>query len=150
MKKVMFLCHGNICRSPIAEFVFKKLTKGCDIHIESKSVSSEEIGNSIYPKAADILRKKGIDFSGHIARKFTKEDYEIFDYIIIMENYNLNRLLKIIDNDNKNKVYRLLDFTEESGDIEDPWYSGNFEKVYNQIYEGCKGLLTYLQQNNEI
>lgn len=150
MKKVMFLCHGNICRSPMAEFIFKYIAKDYDIHIESKAVSREEIGNSIYPRAADILRKKGIPFSNHRARQITLEDYNNFDYIIIMENYNMPRLLKIIGEDKYNKVSRLLDFTSTPGDIEDPWYSGNFEKVYSEIYRGCSMLLEHMKEKDEI
>ena len=150
MKKVMFLCHGNICRSPIAEFVFKDIAKGYDIHIESKAVSREEIGNPIYPMAADILRKKGIPFSNHRARQITLDDYNEFDNILIMENYNMPRLLRIIGSDSQNKVHRLLDFTTTPGEIEDPWYSGNFEKVYSQIYNGCTHLLEYIKNQGKI
>lgn len=142
MTKILFLCHGNICRSPIAEYVCKDLAKDRnDIYIESKAVSSEEIGNSIYPKAAETLRKNGVPFLKHTARQITKEDYNIFDYIIVMEEYNLPRLYRIIGSDTDNKVYRLLDFTDTPGDIEDPWYSGRFDLVFEQIKKGCKALL---------
>jgi protein-tyrosine phosphatase len=129
----------------MAEFIMKKISKNYDFHIESKAVSREEIGNSIYPDAAKTLRDKNVPFGNHRARQITKEDYEEFDYIIIMEEYNMPRLLRIIDNDNKHKVYRLLDFTSTPGDIEDPWYSGDFEKVYNQIYHGCECLLKHIK-----
>lgn len=142
MTKILFLCHGNICRSPIAEYVCKDLVKGrSDVYIESKAVSSEEIGNSIYPKAAETLRKKGIPFANHRARQVEKKDYDVFDYIIVMEEYNLPRLYRIIGNDNENKVSRLLDFTDTPGDIEDPWYSGRFDFVFEQIKKGCVALL---------
>ncbi len=141
MVKVMFLCHGNICRSPMAEFIFKDMTKGMDIYIESKAVSREEIGNPIYPPAAQTLRKHNIPFGRHAARQITRADYEEFDYIIVMEQYNMPRLLRIIGSDDQNKVYRLLDFTDTPKDIEDPWYSGNFEKVFEEITLGCKALL---------
>ncbi len=149
MKKVMFLCHGNICRSPMAEFIFKDISKQYKdkLIIESKAVTNEEIGNSIYPKAQAKLREKGIPFDNHRASRITKQDYEDFDYIIVMEQYNVLRLMNIIGSDYQNKVYRLLDFTSKTGDIEDPWYSGNFEKVFNQIKEGCEGLLKYLIKN---
>lgn len=150
MKKVMFLCHGNICRSPIAEFVFKDIAAGYDIHIESKAVSREEIGNPIYPAAANILRKKGIPFGGHRSRRITREDYDEFDYVIVMEEYNMPRLLGIIGSDDKGKVRRLLDFTDTPGDIEDPWYSGNFEKVYTQIRCGCECLFEYMKRKGEV
>ena len=142
MTKVLFLCHGNICRSPIAEYVMKHISRGRDdIYIESKAVSSEEIGNPIYPKAAATLKKYGIPFGEHRARQIVKQDYNNFDYIIVMEQYNLPRLFRIIEEDKDNKVYRLLDFTNTTGDIEDPWYTGNFDKVYTQIEQGCKCLL---------
>ena len=142
MIKIMFVCHGNICRSPMAEYIMKDLTKNRnDVYVESKAVSSEEIGNSIYPKAAATLRKHNIPFGNHRARKTEKKDYDKFDYIIVMEEYNLPRLFRILGDDPQKKVYKLLDFTAASGDIEDPWYSGNFEKVFEQITEGCKGLL---------
>lgn len=150
MKKVMFLCHGNICRSPIAEFVFKDMAKGYDVFAESKAVSREEIGNDIYPPAKEVLRRHSIPFSHHAARQVTRQDYEDFDYIIIMESYNMPRLLRIIGEDDENKVFRLLDFTDRPRDIEDPWYSGNFEKVFSEIQEGCSALLEHLKENKEV
>ena len=141
MTKILFLCHGNICRSPMAEYVMKDLVKNRDdIYVESKAVSTEEIGNSIYPQAAATLKKHNIPFGNHRARQIKKEDYNEFDYIIVMEEYNLPRLFRIIGADPENKVYKLLDFTNIPGDIEDPWYSGNFEKVFKQITLGCKCL----------
>ena len=142
MTKILFICHGNICRSPMAEYVMKDLAKSRDdVYVESKAVSTEEIGNPIYPPAARTLNKHSIPFGNHHARQIKKEDYEIFDYIIVMEEYNLPRLFRIIGSDPENKVSKLLDFTNTPGDIEDPWYSGNFEKVYEQITLGCKSLL---------
>ena len=133
----------------MAEFIFKDISKDYKykLVIQSKAVSNEEIGNSVYPKAQAKLREKGIPFDDHRASRITKEDYEDFDYIIVMEQYNLPRLYNIIGSDYKNKVYRLLDFTDKTGDIEDPWYSGNFEKVFNQIKAGCNGLLNHLIDN---
>ncbi len=140
MKKVLFLCHGNICRSPMAEFVFRHMA-GERAYCESKAVSAEEIGNDIYPPAAAMLRQKGIPFGTHHARQVARADYDAFDYIVVMEEYNLPRLWRIIGSDPEGKVCRLLDFTNTPGDIEDPWYSGNFEKVYEQIRSGCEALL---------
>ena len=142
MTKILFICHGNICRSPMAEYVMKNMAQGRDdIYVESKAVSTEEIGNPIYPPAARTLKKHNIPFGNHRARQIKKEDYENFDYIIVMEEYNFPRLFRIIGADSEKKVYKLLDFTSTSGDIEDPWFTGNFEKVYEQITLGCKGLL---------
>lgn len=130
----------------MAEFIFKDISKEYKdkLIIESKAVSYEEIGNPVYPKVQEKLREKGIAFDDHRASRITKEDYEDFDYIIVMEQYNIPRLMNIIGNDYQKKVYRLLDFTSQTGDIEDPWYSGNFEKVFNQIKDGCNGLLQHL------
>ena len=142
MTKILFICHGNICRSPMAEYVMKNLAKKReDIYVESKAVSTEEIGNSIYPPAARTLKKHNIPFGNHRARQIEKGDYNKFDYIIVMEEYNLPRLFRIIGSDPENKVSKLLDFTNIPGDIEDPWFTGNFEKVFEQITLGCKGLL---------
>ena len=146
MKKVLFLCHGNICRSPMAEYVFKSLVANESVYAESAAVSREEIGNPIYPPAANMLRQKGIPFGAHRARQVTREDYRKIDYIVVMEQYNLPRLMRIIGSDPENKVYRLLDFTASPGDIEDPWYSGNFEKVFEQIKKGCVALLQQIQK----
>lgn len=146
MTKILFLCHGNICRSPIAEFVFKNLIKDCkeDFFVASKAVSRDEIGNPIYPPAQAKLKEKNIPFDNHHSSQVTFEDYKNFDYIIVMEEYNLPRLRNIIGHYNDKKIYKLLDFTKNSGDIEDPWYTGNYEKVFNQITDGCKGLLQYV------
>ena len=144
MTKILFLCHGNICRSPMAEFVFRDMA-GERVYCESKAVSAEEIGNPIYPAAAQMLRQKGVPFGNHRARQITRADYEAFDYIVVMEEYNLPRLFRIIGSDPAGKVHRLRDFTDTPGDIEDPWYSGNFEKVYEQIHEGCAALLRNIQ-----
>lgn len=147
MVKVIFLCHGNICRSPMAEFIMKDLCQTEDVYIESAAVSREEIGNPIYPPAQKILRVKGIPFDNRKARQFTLDDYNNFDIIVIMEQYNMPRLLRIIGEDKQNKVNRLLDFTDTPGDIEDPWYSGNFEKVFEQIRYGCEALLKKIRES---
>lgn len=150
MIKILFVCHGNICRSPIAEYVFKDMAKGYDVHIESMAVSREEIGSGIYPPAAELLRRHSIPFGSHRARQITRSDYETFDLIIVMEQYNIPRLLRIIGEDDEDKVCRLLDFTDNPKDIEDPWYSGNFEKVFNEISYGCRKLLEHLKESKQI
>lgn len=148
----MFVCHGNICRSPIAEFVMKSLAAkaGAGIYVESSATSREEIGNPIYPPAAYILSLHGIDSNGHHARQFTVDDYNNFDMIVVMENYNKRNLMRLIGCDCEGKVWKLLDFVSgepqscNGADISDPWYHGNFDKTYKEIEQGCKGLLKYL------
>ena len=154
MKKIMFVCHGNICRSPMAEFVMKSLAAKAgvseELHIESSATSREEIGNSIYPPAAYTLSLHGIDSDGHHARQFTVADYDDFDMVIVMEDYNKRNLLRLIGCDCEGKVWKLLDFVADEpqpcngADISDPWYHGNFDKTYREIEQGCRGLLKYL------
>ena len=152
MIKVLFLCHGNICRSPMAEFIFKDISKEYkkDLYINSKAVSCEELGSPIYFSAQKTLKEKNIPFDNHIASQIILSDYNEYDYIIVMEERNISRLMRIIGSDAEKKVYKLLDFTSRGGDIEDPWYSGNFEKVFCDIFEGCQGLLQHLIKKGEI
>ena len=152
MIKVLFLCHGNICRSPMAEFIFKDISKEYrkKLYINSKAVSGEELGSSIYFSAQKKLKEKNIPFDNHIASQITLSDYNEYDYIIVMEERNISRLMGIIGSDAEKKVYKLLDFTSRGDDIEDPWYSGNFEKVFCDIFEGCQGLLHHLIKKGEI
>ena len=148
MIKVLFICHGNICRSPMAEFIMadkiKKAGLENEISVDSAATSREEIGDSIYPPARRILEKHGISMYPHCARQITKKDYAEFDYIVVMEQYNIRNLNRVIGGDPLGKVYRLLDFTKEPRDISDPWYYGNFEGTYNEIVEGCDALLHWL------
>ena len=152
MKKIMFVCHGNICRSPMAEFVMKSLAakSGAELHIESSATSREEIGNSIYPPAAYTLSLHSIDCNGHRARQFTVDDYNDFNMVIVMEDYNKRNLLRLIGCDCAGKVWKLLDFVADEpqpcngADISDPWYHGDFDKTYKEIEQGCRGLLKFL------
>lgn len=135
MKKILFICHGNICRSPMAEYIMKSFTN--DLYIESAATSTEEIGNHIYKSAQEVLKRHNItNFSNKIARQVNKSDYDKFDYLVIMDEENRRGLMRIIDNDPNNKVIKLLD-----RDIEDPWYTRDFDKCYDDIYQGCKILL---------
>ena len=142
--KVLFICHGNICRSPMAEYVMRDLVnskgRGGEFHIESAATSREEIGNPVYPPARRMLAEHGIRCDGHAARQITKKDYEEFDYIIGMEQYNVRNMMRIFGSDTKGKISLLRDYTDKPGDIADPWYSGDFETTYEQVLEGCKGL----------
>ena len=150
MIKVLFLCHGNICRSPMAEFIFRDIvrTQGLsnEIHIASAATSREELGHPIYPPAKRKLAEHNISSEGHWARQMTKKDYEEYDYLLAMEQYNIRNMMRIIGSDPEHKVSRLLDFSERPRDIDDPWYSGDFEKAYRDIYEGCEALLAHLRK----
>ncbi len=143
--KVLFVCHGNICRSPMAEFVFKDMVKrrgiGDMFHIASAATSTEEIGSVVHHGTRRILSGLGISTEGKRAVQMTKEDYREYDYIIAMDHRNVANINRIIGSDSKKKVQRLMDLTPKGGDIADPWYSGDFEQTYEDIYEGCEALL---------
>lgn len=148
MKKILFVCLGNICRSPMAEMVFKDLVRKngleSEFYIDSAATSSEEMGNSMHYGTVQKLRKEGVPFTDHRARQITAGDYERFDYIIGMEERNIINILRIVGDDKEQKVCRLLDFTDNPRDIADPWYTGNFDKTYNDVLEGCKALLNQM------
>lgn len=150
MLKLLFVCHGNICRSPMAEFVMKDIVRknglSDEIYVESCATSTEEIGNDIHYGTKRKLTEMGVPFEKRGARQITKKDYENFDYIILMDSYNMRNLKRIIPDDTKNKVFKLLDFSERKGeDIADPWYTGNFDETYNDVLEGCNGLILKLK-----
>lgn len=153
MIKVLFICHGNICRSPMAEFVMKDLVKKAGLEkeyfIASAATSSEEIGNPVYPPARRRLAQAGISCDGKYAVQLTRSDYEKYDYLIGMEQINVKNIMRIIGEDSEKKVYRLLDFAKVHGDIADPWYSGDFDTTYEQVLEGCEGLLERLRVLNK-
>ena len=152
MIRVLFVCWGNICRSPMAEFVFKDmvLKKGIadEFYIASAATSSEEIwngiGNPVYPPARDELRKHGISCDGKRAVQLTRADYDKYDYLIGMEDINISYMKRIVGADPDNKICKLLDYTERGGNIADPWYSGDFKTTYNDILDGLEGFLKYL------
>lgn len=147
MIKILFVCHGNICRSPMAEFIMKDLVKDRnDFYIESKATSYEEIGNSIYPPAKRVLSKHNIKFEERSARRMEKSDYDKFDYIIIMDSNNERNIMRIIDDDPQNKVHKLLYYTGSNKDISDPWYTGMFDECFLEIEKGCKALLNYIDK----
>ena len=147
MTKILFVCHGNICRSPMAEFLMKQLLedKGLqnDFYIESAATSTEEIGNGVYPPVRRILSDRGIDCSAKHARQMTRADYDKFDYIVCMDSKNL-RNMGYIAIDTQNKYSRLLDYTSNPHDVADPWYSGDFATTEREVQEGCEALLRYI------
>ena len=150
MIRILFLCHGNICRAPMAEFIFKDLVRknGLDdqFYIESAAVSTEEIGNSIYPPAKRCLNAHGIPFDkGKTARQITRADYDRFDLIIYMDRMNLRWLKWIIPDDPQNKIKLMMSFTGHDRDVADPWYTGDFETTYRDIMEASQMLLKIVQ-----
>lgn len=152
MINIMFVCHGNICRSPMAEFILKDMVAKRKIshnfHIESSATSREEIDNDIHYGTKNKLKKVGVPFTPRKATQITKSDYDKYDFILCMDNNNIRNLSRIIPNDKDNKIKLLLDFSDNPRNIADPWYTGNFEDTYNDIIEGCEALLNYIEKNN--
>lgn len=150
MIKVLFICYGNICRSPMAEYVFKDMVKreGLEqqFYIDSAATSQEEIGNTVHYGTKNKLREKNIECGNHRARRITKQDYDKFDYIISMEERNIEDIKKIVGNDTENKICKLLDFSNNPRNIADPWYTGNFDATYNDIVEGLNAFLKYIDK----
>ncbi len=147
MPRIMFVCHGNICRSPMAEFIMKDLTKNdSNFHIASSATSREEIGNSIYSPAKKILNMHHITYTNHYARQLEASDYDKYDYIIIMDTNNEYNIKRIIKSDPEHKIRKLLSFIGSDADVSDPWYTNEFEKCFQDIYKGCVGLLDYLNK----
>lgn len=150
MVKILFICHGNICRSPMAECVLKNMVaqsgRSSEFYIDSAATSREEIGNPIYPPAIRKLKEEGIPLSGHRAVQMTREDYDKYDLLLAADSANLRDMRRIAGGDPQGKIRRLLDYTSRPRDIADPWYTGNFDVTYNDIVEGCQGLLDWLDQ----
>ncbi len=149
MIRIMFVCHGNICRSPMAEFIFKNMVSEIgrvgDFVIASSATSTEEIwngvGNPVYPPARDELKKHGISCEGKRAVQLKKSDYENYDYLICMDENNRRNMMRILGSDPENKISKLMSFAGEDRNVADPWYSGDFATCYRDIYMGCKALL---------
>lgn len=149
MYNILFVCYGNICRSPMAEMIFKdiiyKNNKRYMLSCVSRATSMEELGNDIYPQAKKKLIKEGITCESHKAMQIKKEDYKLYDYIIVMEERNKIDVIKIVGPDVENKIHLLLEYTDNKNkDIDDPWYTGDFDTTYDLIYQGCVGLYNYL------
>ena len=152
MIKVLFICHGNICRSPMAEFIMKDIVSRAGLadnfYIASAATSTEEIwngvGNPVYPPAKAKLAEHGIDCSGKRAVQLTRADYGKYDYLIGMDSANIRNMNRMLGGDPEKKVYKLLSFAGQDRDISDPWYTGDFEATYRDVMEGCTALLQYL------
>lgn len=145
MKNIVFVCHGNICRSVMAEYIMKYLAKknNLDLNITSKATSYEEIGNDIYPPAKRVLTKNGIPFERHYAARITKSEYDAADLVIVMDSenyYGLSRIVGVMS-----KTHYLKEYSIGYGEISDPWYTGLFDEVYQEIYDGCLGLIEKLK-----
>ena len=145
MKRILFVCHGNICRSPMAEFVMKDLVakagRADEFYIESAATSTEELGNEVYPPARRKLAEHGITCKGKRARQMTRDDYRRFDLLIGMDSRNIRNMERICGGDPEGKIHMLLDFTSRPGDVADPWYTGDFEATWRDVLEGCQKLL---------
>ena len=153
MYKIMFICHGNICRSPMAEFIFKNMLteQGLEwkYEVSSSATSTEEIwggiGNPVYPPARAELKRHGIDCGGKRAVQLKKSDYDKYDLLICMDSRNIINAKRIIGDDPQNKLRKLMDYTSRGGDVADPWYTDRFDVTYRDIYEGCEALLSSLE-----
>ena len=145
MTKILFVCHGNICRSPMAEFVMKDLVKQAGLEgqfqIASAATSTEEIGNSVYPPARRKLAEHGISCAGKTARQLTKADYAQYDLLIGMDRANIRNMNRICGGDPDGKSKLLLSYTDRPGDVADPWYTDDFDATWQDVMEGCQGLL---------
>lgn len=152
MIKILFICHGNICRSPMSEFVMKNLTESRslsqDFYIASAATSTEEIwngvGNPVYPPAREKLSEHGISCAGKRAVRLQRSDYAKYDYLIGMDSANIRDMHRILGGDPEGKIFKLLSFADSGRDISDPWYTGDFDAAYRDVLEGCEGLLKYL------
>lgn len=153
MIRIMFVCHGNICRSPMAEFILKKMAAERGIEnmlvISSSATSTEEIwngiGNPVYPPARAELKKHGIDPGSKRAVQLQRDDYEKYDLFIGMDSANIRNMHRILGGDPEGKIRKLMDYTDRGGDVADPWYSDRFDIAYRDIYDGCEGLLESLE-----
>ena len=145
MKKILFVCHGNICRSPMAEFVFRDMLKKANMDegfiVRSAATSFEEIGNGVHPGTRKKLAEVGITTKGKVAVHMERSDYEEYDLIIGMDSMNIRNILRITGGDPQKKIFKLLYFAGEDGDIADPWYTDNFDETYDDVMKGCQGLL---------
>ena len=150
MRKILFVCHGNICRSPMAEFVMKDLVKKAGLEsafrIASAATSSEELGNPVYPPARRKLREHGIDCAGKTARRMTRADYDGYDLLIGMDHANIRNMTRICGGDPDGKIRLLMQYAGSDREVADPWYTGDFEATWQDVSVGCKALLASLTE----
>lgn len=150
MTKILFVCHGNICRSPMAEFVMKDMAQkagvSATLQIASAATSTEEIGNGVYPPVRRLLAAQGIDCTAKRARQLTKADYAAYDYLVGMDEANRRNMQRICGGDPEGKISLLLEFARRGDAIADPWYSGDFETTWNDVQQGCTALLAQILQ----
>lgn len=148
MTKILFVCHGNICRSPMAEYVMKDLVQKAgledEFEIASAATSTEEIGNPVYPPARNKLAQHGISCQGHAARQLKRADYGRWDLLIGMDQANLRNMNRICGGDPEGKIHLLMDYTARPGEVADPWYTGDFETTWQDVFLGCSQLLQQL------
>ena len=154
MTKILFICHGNICRSPMAEYVMKDMVKELGIaeryEISSAATSTEEIGNPVYPPAKAKLAEHGIRCKGHHARQMTRDDYEYYDFLIFMDKWNLLNARRFIGLDKKHKASMLLDHCGRPGEqVADPWYTGDFDATWDDVMQGCAGLIDEIEEGKD-
>ena len=151
MIKILFVCHGNICRSPMAEFIMKDMVNKAGLSeqfdISSAATSTEEIGNPVYPPARRKLAEHGIECSGKYARQLTNADYDKYDLLIGMDQANLRNMHHICGGDYSNKMHLLMDYTDSPGNVADPWYTRDFETTWRDIEKGCRGLLEHIMNS---
>lgn len=150
MTRILFVCLGNICRSPMAEFVMKDLVRqeglAWKYEIASAATSSEELGNPVYPPARRKLAEHGLSCAGKTARRLTKADYGEYDLLIGMDRMNLRNMQRLYGGDPEGKIHLLMDYTDRPGEVADPWYTGDFEETWQDVCEGCRGLLKLLER----
>ena len=152
--KVLFICHGNICRSTMAQFVFQNMINKIGLSnqflIDSRATSTEEIGNPPHRGTVRKMQEEGIPLIPHRATQITISDYNNFDYIIGMDEWNMRNLNRILKGDPDKKVYKFLTFAGSDRDIADPWYTGDFDETYRDVVEGCEAFIKYLKENGDI